>query len=101
MSEDIEVKIEKLNAGIQEMTEQKNKHLSKIAALEERIERQQRKLQDLKSGTLLSACEQQDLSIKDIQVISKGIEDGSMLEYLGIRKSTAKEKEGEKVEDEK
>lgn len=101
MAEDIEVKIEKLNASIQDMTEQKNKHLSKIAALEEKIERQQLKLKDLKSGTLINACEQQDLSIKDIQVISKGIADGSMLEYLGIRKSTAKEKEGEKIEDEK
>lgn len=101
MAEDIEAKIEKLNASIQDMTEQKNKYLSKIAVLEEKIERQQLKLKDLKSGTLITACEQQDLSIKDIQVISKGIADGSLLENLGIRKSPAKEKEGEKSEDEK
>lgn len=93
--ESIELKIEKIEESIEKLNIQKDKYLKKAAAIDEKMEQYQAKLKDIKSGTLIDTCEKQDLSIRDIQVLSKGIADGSVLEYLGIKK-IVKEKENEK-----
>lgn len=95
MAEDIETKLEKLNKSIASLAAQKSKYLSKISMLDEKIEHQQMKLKDIKSATLIDTCEQKELTIKDIQVLSKGIADGTVLEYLGIKKQSLKEEKND------
>lgn len=100
-NEDIEVKIERMETNLKRLTEQKQKYVSKIAGINQKIEETQAKLKDIKSGALVEVCEKRELSVKDIQRLSTGIADGTVLDFLGIKTDAEEEKENEKENEKK